>query len=298
MIKESDLIHTAALVGPRAAYLLSRLYKKPIVNTVYEVLGKSWFYLEPNFFKKRIYFFIEKLTFKLNFDKFVGISYYTKNCMRTVYGVKDSRLRTIYCSLDADLYGFKANKKIIEKYDLPADYILSFGRPGLTKGINFLVESIDLIKTDITLVLILSKDPVEGRTKIEDLIKNLKNKDKIIVLDSLPKHELYNIIFFSKLVVVPSLTEGFGFSAAESSFFGKPVIATNIGSLPEVIKDKETGILVDPANPRALAEGIEYLFPNHNLIKKFSKNGSAYIKKFNRETMIKQYVCLYRELLR
>lgn len=59
------------------------------------------------------------------------------------------------------------------------------------------------------------------------------------------------------LFLLPSLTEALGFVLLEAGLAGLPVIATNVGGIPEIIKDGETGILVPPKNPRAIAEAIQ-----------------------------------------
>jgi glycosyltransferase involved in cell wall biosynthesis len=64
------------------------------------------------------------------------------------------------------------------------------------------------------------------------------------------------------IFVLPSLFEGFGVAAAEASATGLPVIASRVQGLPDVVVDGETGILVPPADPRALAGAIESLIDN------------------------------------
>jgi glycosyltransferase involved in cell wall biosynthesis len=57
-------------------------------------------------------------------------------------------------------------------------------------------------------------------------------------------------------MVMPSLSESFGVAALDAAAVGLPVIASNVGGIPEIIKDGETGMLVPPNNPRGLAEAI------------------------------------------
>jgi glycosyltransferase involved in cell wall biosynthesis len=63
----------------------------------------------------------------------------------------------------------------------------------------------------------------------------------------------------AQVMVSPSLYEGFGLPAAEAQGCGTPVVATTAGAFPEVIADDETGILVPPADARALADAIQRL---------------------------------------
>ena len=60
----------------------------------------------------------------------------------------------------------------------------------------------------------------------------------------------------SDILIVPSLFEGFGIAIAEALSFGLPVVATNVGAIPELIENGENGILVNAKDSRGLATGI------------------------------------------
>jgi glycosyltransferase involved in cell wall biosynthesis len=80
----------------------------------------------------------------------------------------------------------------------------------------------------------------------------------IVVIDPVPLERLPDYINASDTVVIPSLSEGFGFSAVESCMMGKKVVVTDTGSLPEVVFGRV--VKVQKADSRALAQGVISMF--------------------------------------
>ncbi|MBI4436485.1 MAG: glycosyltransferase [Candidatus Omnitrophica bacterium] len=75
------------------------------------------------------------------------------------------------------------------------------------------------------------------------------------------------------LVVLPSLGEGLGLAIAEAMALGKAVIATEVGGIPELVRNGQDGILIPPSDPSALAEAMKELITNHEKRKKMSESG-------------------------
>jgi glycosyltransferase involved in cell wall biosynthesis len=112
------------------------------------------------------------------------------------------------------------------------------------------------------LLLILSQNPERGYKKILALIQELglKNDQEVTVINSVPREELPYYILASDCIVVPSLSEGFGFTCVEACTMKIPVVATDAGSLPEVIFGRH--LLVGKGEPLALALGVEKIYHN------------------------------------
>jgi glycosyltransferase involved in cell wall biosynthesis len=87
-----------------------------------------------------------------------------------------------------------------------------------------------------------------------EMLKISSIASKTIILSSMPREKLPDFINIADVVVVPSLSEGFGFSAAEACSLGKKVVVTDVGSLPEVVHGRV--VKVKKADPGAIAEGV------------------------------------------
>jgi len=93
-------------------------------------------------------------------------------------------------------------------------------------------------------------------------------------------HEkVYSFISTHHLMVMPSRSEGFGVAAVEASACARPVIATNVGGIPEIVIDQKTGILVTSDDPKALAEAILKLANNIDLCDKMGREGREFVRQ-------------------
>ena len=137
------------------------------------------------------------------------------------------------------------------------DYILYFGRLSREKGIYTLLDC-----TDINLV-------VAGTGPLEEYVKSDKS---IKYVGFKTGEELISLISKAKATVYPSIWyENCPFSVMESIMYGTPVVASNIGGIPELIDDGKTGILVEPRNSEQLSEAIKKICEDSNLASAMSK---------------------------
>ncbi|MGH7234237.1 MAG: glycosyltransferase, partial [Candidatus Saccharimonadales bacterium] len=91
------------------------------------------------------------------------------------------------------------------------------------------------------------------------------------------------------VLIHPSYHEGFGLSLVEAEMCGLPIVACNVGSIPEIIEDGVNGILVQPKNSKDLAEAIDILVKDPGLRAKMGQAGrQIYLKKFQFDKIIKE----------
>jgi glycosyltransferase involved in cell wall biosynthesis len=130
------------------------------------------------------------------------------------------------------------------------------------------------------------------------LIKELGIRDKVIYAGVVPfsEHGQFNAML--DCFIGASLSEGFGFSHAQASRCGVPVVSANAGSLPEVVKNGKTGILVPPRDHKALAKATIKVLTNPKLARRLGKNGARYTKRFTWERSVETHLKLYNKMLR
>lgn len=292
LAQKADLIHTTTYNGAFPAWLSSRLRNKRCIITVHEIFASRWKdMMGMGWFTAKLHQFLERLVIALPFNKYIAISRYTADCLGAA-GVDPRKIAVIYNGIDYDLFNpKKVDGKIVKhQLNLGNEFIyMCYGRPGISKGVEYLIEAVPLISQRIPesrLVILLGRDPSDRYQHIKRMIKNLGIEDKIILLAPVPRSELPSYIAASDCVVVPSLSEGFGFSAAEACAMGKPVVASNVASLPEVVSGKY--VLIKPENPRAIAKGVEDIY-NHRF-KESSK------KTFSWDTCVDNYLEVYQDV--
>jgi glycosyltransferase involved in cell wall biosynthesis len=110
--------------------------------------------------------------------------------------------------------------------------------------------------------------------------------------------KIYHFIAEHHLLVMPSRFEGFGVAALEASACARPVIATNVGGIPEIIINGKTGILVPPGDEGALAEAILKLANDIGLCHKMGREGYDFAKENYRwERSLDLMSRLYEQLI-
>ena len=101
------------------------------------------------------------------------------------------------------------------------------------------------------------------------------------------------------IFVLPSLYEGLPIALLEALAAGKPVIATPVGAVLDLIHNEQTGLLVEPENPEALYAAICRLIGDPELRRELAANGQRYVQEhFSAESMARRYVDVYEDALR
>jgi len=140
-----------------------------------------------------------------------------------------------------------------------------------------------------------------GRDSYEkgiDILRNIESKINASVryCTNMDWKDAMKIIKESQILVVPSRTESIPQVIKEAFFLKVPVIATNVGGIPELITDGNTGLLVSPENPEELANTINGLLSDDNTKQKLSKNGFEFINKnFSWDVLLEEYIKLYEQ---
>lgn len=123
-----------------------------------------------------------------------------------------------------------------------------------------------------------------GYSTLKRMVRKLKIEGNVVFKGSVSDSELIELYNTCDIFVSPSLHEGFPTVCAEAQSCGKPVVATNVASIPEVIKNNENGILVRFRDPEALASAIKELLSDSVLRKKMGSVGRRrIIQLFSKE---------------
>ncbi len=145
--------------------------------------------------------------------------------------------------------------------------------------------------------MILGKEPRREYQRILHLIDTLRLEDHICLLDPVPHEDLPQYISLADVVVVPSLSEGFGFTAAEAAAMEKPIVATYGGSLPEIISHEESGLLIQPGSSSEIYDAVWRLFHDEDDARRMGKTARINISRFNWNQSIDLLESLYKCLV-
>jgi glycosyltransferase involved in cell wall biosynthesis len=122
--------------------------------------------------------------------------------------------------------------------------------------------------------------------------------DKVVFAGYVPEADKVRFYNLADVYVHPSSLEGFGMTAGEAMSCGKPVVATAVGSLPEVVADGETGFLVPLGDRRQFAERIVTLLQNDSLARQLGEAGRRRVEAlFRWEMVARRLADLYQQVL-
>ncbi|XOU94762.1 MAG: glycosyltransferase family 4 protein [Candidatus Kerfeldbacteria bacterium] len=285
-----DIIHTTTYNAALPAWLIAKIFRKKIIITIHEVWGRMWMQIpDMSYISKMIHRLYEFIVVNIPYDKIVTDSFFTKKI------IKKDNVQTIHCGVDNELFSREKNEgkslEVKKKLCLRQSYVaLYFGRPGWAKGLEYFINAIPQIKSQIPnfkTVLLISRDPIVKYNSIVENINTLQIQKDVLLLDPVPRGDVPSYLMIADCVVVPSISEGFGFNVAEASALEIPIVATNAGSIPEVISGKN--ILVKPQNSDELALGVINMYKNRQ-VSFWDK------KKFSWEKAVNDYLKAYQSL--
>lgn len=235
--------------------------------------------------------------------KIITISEYSKQDIMRFYGFSSEKIEVAYPGYDKNNYtspiqNSKLADEINHTYGIHQEYILFVGTIQPRKNIVRLVEGFETIKRKsekykkLQLVIVGKKGWL-WESIIERINKSPFYKD-IIVLYFIQDRELAALYHHAKCFILPSLHEGFGIPVIEAMACGCPVVASNVSSLPEIVKD--AGILIDPGNTEALADAILEAGYNESRRAILIKKGFENLKRFSMETFVEKIWQVIKEV--
>jgi glycosyltransferase involved in cell wall biosynthesis len=181
-----------------------------------------------------------------------------------------------------------------------SETVLYIGRLEFRKGIHILIRAVSYVLERIPQVkFIFIGDDCGMKPYLINKIAQLKIENSVEFLTRIPRDKLINYYQQSTLCVVPSLWENQPYVILEAMACGKPIIASNVGGISKIIKDKINGILVTPGSVLDLAKSIVKTLSDKELQKKIGSNARRYIEeKYVPIEVIKMTLEIYKKLLK
>ena len=283
-VQKPDVVYTftpkAGLLGMMASFFAR------VPTRVHNIVGMPL--MEASGKKKFLLKYIEKLTYFFSTSLFCN-SFGLKKYVNTHLTEREVKVIAQGSINGVDTNLFKNTKTVDEQVKLrnhykiqKDDFVLTFvGRIVKDKGINELVESFkSLLSKYSNIKLLLVGDYEEHLNPIKK-----ENKDFIDTTDSIItvgfQDDIRDFLSITDLFVLPSYREGLPNSLIEAGSFGIPLIASNINGCNEIIRENETGLLVDKKSLKSLEDGIEKLLTDKELYN--------HIKLKVRDEMTKKY---------
>jgi glycosyltransferase involved in cell wall biosynthesis len=174
-------------------------------------------------------------------------------------------------------------RRVRGRYSIVSDYVLYLGTLKPSKNLESLISAFSRIKyKKLKMKLVIAGKKGWMYESIFDKVKKLGLIDDVIFTDFVSEEDKPALIKGAKVFTLPSFWEGFGLDVLNAMACGVPVVASNIGSLPEVVGN--AGILVDPKNIESITSGInEVILASPSKYNMMVREGLTQVKKFSWE---------------
>jgi glycosyltransferase involved in cell wall biosynthesis len=214
---------------------------------------------------KIIFNWLEKILFYFN-DNYIAVSFAIKEHLVNK-GLNSNKIDVIH-------HGINLNNHLLEEHDNKSltgkINICSIGRLEKIKGYEYLIKALkEYLKTEEDNIICNIVGDGSERKNLEKLCEELQIKKNVRFLGYLDNVE--QVLKKSDIYVQPSLNEAFGISLLEAMKFGKPVIASEVGGIPEIIKNNKNGLLFKNKDYCELASKIKELVKNDKLRNEIGK---------------------------
>lgn len=246
--------------------------------------------------KMATYTFMDRLVTRKFFDKVIAVSSDIESVLVPIYG--KSRVVAIHNGVDLEAIRVRIPKSEMRKawqIDERAVLIGTVGRLVAIKGQGVLLEAIREMRVsdhDVTLIFV-GDGPLRGQLELEVKRLNLE-KSVVFAGHQEPSYDFTNMM---DIFVLPSLHEGIPMVLLEALALRRPVIATRVGGIPEVVSHGISGLLVNPADADELSSSIRALIKDSNKAAAFGEAGRRKVEReFGAENMAARTANMYRSL--
>lgn len=246
--RRADIIHTTTYNAAIPAWIAAKLARKRIVLTAHEAFGPQWQQMPGmNPILGLAYRLFESLVLRLGYAHVITPSDFTRRRLPD-----PSRAMTVHNAVD---HAFWTRDRHHARDLGTSMTYLYFGRPGVSKGVEYLLDAAAIVQSQLPasrLVMILSREPHGQYARMRKRIEALG--EHVQLIESVPRNELPSYLLGASCVVVPSISEGFGYSAVEAAALGCRVIATSGHATEELLDGVAT--FVPSRDAKALAAAI------------------------------------------
>ena len=235
---DADIVHTHLAHADLYGGLAASLRRERLVSTKHND--------DP--FRTGAFRFVERALAR-RADRIVAISDSLSRFTVERVGVPAAKVETIHYGMDELPAAWGTNPPD----PVPADarILLDVARLSAQKGLDVAVRALPRLPSD-TVLVVLGEGP--ERSRLEELARELEVDQRLYLPGRVPDVAAW--LRRASVLVHPARWEGFGLGVLEAMLAGLPVVATRVSSLPELVADGETGLLVPPDDPEALARAV------------------------------------------
>jgi len=308
------LLGASLLAAPRCLFTLSRFLKKhdvAVINVHFPSFASLWFCL-----LKRLGLYRGRLILSFHgadLTRAAAEGFFTRRLWNWLFRCADAHIACSEAFADRLTDRFGPSSKIhavhngistdrfvpsggspagIDQYNLPPRYIASVATYEWKKGLDVLLRAYaDIAKVEPDMDLVIAGRTASKFAQLQSLSKDLAISHRVKMLTDVPHEQIAAIVGAAELFVLASRQEPFGIAILEAGALGKPVVASNVGGIPEIICDDSLGVLVPPDDPVALADAMKRVIGDSSLQRQLGESLRKRVcEEFSWQRAYQQYV--------
>jgi len=248
----------------------------------------------------RILVFLERIAAKVT-DRIIVLTKLEKRDFLNLGVACPDAIHIIPSGLEVSEFfviGNTAKEELRQKHGLDSEkkIIGMVSRLESVKGPQFFIEAVRTVLKSRDDVIFLIIGEGDMSSQLRSLVKDRGLQDKVTFLGW--REDVLELIALMDILVQPSLNEAVGRVLLEAQMLGVPVVATDVGGIPEVVKNNLTGIVIPPKDPDALGEAVCKLLESDTMRLSMSDEAKKWVRaEFSSEEMIRKLINVYQEVL-
>jgi len=220
-------------------------------------------------------------------EKVIAVSEYQKKTVISRHVNSSGRIDVVYNGVDT-----KRFRPIEKRGDVAARQprLVFVGHLVDRKGVDILIEAVDLLKDDFSFTLDIYGEGSEGK-KYGEMVENKRLSHIVNFKGLINNDRLSKVLPDYTCLILPSRKETFGIVLIEAMACGIPVVVSKVGAAEEIVSQGESGVLVDAFDPASLARGIKSILLGQWDVRKISACG----RRFSLESAVEDIERIYEQ---
>jgi glycogen synthase len=268
---DADVVHAHTWYADMGGLWIRTLHRVPLIVTLHSMeplrpwkadqLGSGYLLSS----------WIEKTAVEAA-DRVIAVSAKMRDDILAHFACDPARVVVIHNGIDPDLFRRTDGRDHLERLGVKSPYVLFVGRITDQKGIFHLLEAARLLPAGVQVVLCASApDTPEIEERLRRAVATLPS---VRWINEMVKHEVVTQLYSHAAVFCcPSVYEPFGLINLEAMACETPVVASAVGGILEVVVNGETGLLVPPGAPQALADALRRVLGDGPLARRMGQAG-------------------------
>ncbi len=274
-----DLIHSHTRLTQFIAQLFMVLTSTPHVATFHGFYEKD---------KKKIFRKIFKCAGKVA----IAITPQTRDELIEFFKVKKENIKVIINGIE--LEEFSPESQPLELEGNPK--IGSCGRLSRVKGYGYLLKGFKLLLDKYPLAKLYLLGEGKDKDRLIEIASRLNIQKNFEILKGL---EVKRFLKSLDVFCYPSIEEPFGLAVLEAQSVGIPCVVSRVGGLKYLVKDKITGLVVEPCSPEEIFKAIDFILSNKDIKESMSKEAQSFVKEnFDFSKKISEFIKVYNQVLK